>query len=100
MISASPRIRPSPTAPPDASPGFGSGRAAGDGPLGEVTNEGWQFTLRLNLDSLFYSNRAAVRQLLQQGRLAMAGATIAAHVIGSVAMTLLGIGSYALATRV
>jgi hypothetical protein len=45
----------------------GSGRGAGDGPLGEVTDEGWQFTLRLNLDSLFYSNRAAVRQLLQQG---------------------------------
>jgi hypothetical protein len=29
----------------------------------------------------------------------MAGGTVAAHVIGSVAMTLLGIGSYALATR-
>jgi hypothetical protein len=31
--------------------------------------------------------------------MAMAGATIAVHVVGSVAMTLLGIGSYALATR-
>ena len=46
----------------------GSGRSAGDGPLDQITDEGWQFTLRLNLDSLFYSNRAAVRQLLQQGR--------------------------------
>ena len=45
----------------------GSGRRAGDGPLDAVTDEGWQFTLRLNLDSLFYSNRAAVRQFLQQG---------------------------------
>lgn len=45
----------------------GSGRRAGDGPLDEVTDEGWQFALRLNLDSLFYSNRAAVRQFLHQG---------------------------------
>lgn len=33
--------------------------------------------------------------LMQQGRLAMAGGAIAAHVIGSVVMTLLGIGSFA-----
>ena len=48
----------------------------------------------------FSTFSAEVVILLQQGRLAMAGATIATHVIGSVAMTLLGIGSYALATRV
>ncbi len=45
----------------------GSGRAQGDGPLHEITDEGWQFTLDLNLTSLFNSNRAAVRQFLQQG---------------------------------
>ena len=45
----------------------GSGRHAGDGPLHEITDEGWQFTLNLNLTSLFYSNRAATRQFLQQG---------------------------------
>jgi NAD(P)-dependent dehydrogenase (short-subunit alcohol dehydrogenase family) len=45
----------------------GSGRRAGDGPLDQVTDEGWQYTLRQNLDSLFYSNRTAVRQLLKQG---------------------------------
>jgi NAD(P)-dependent dehydrogenase (short-subunit alcohol dehydrogenase family) len=45
----------------------GSGRKAGDGPLHEISDEAWTFTLRLNLDSIFYSNRAAVRQLLKQG---------------------------------
>jgi len=44
----------------------GSGRKMGDGPLHEITDEGWHFTLDLNLNSLFYSNRAAVRQFLKQ----------------------------------
>jgi NAD(P)-dependent dehydrogenase (short-subunit alcohol dehydrogenase family) len=44
----------------------GSGRRWGDGPLHEISDEGWQATLELNLTSLFYSNRAAVRQFLQQ----------------------------------
>ncbi|MFB3785286.1 MAG: SDR family NAD(P)-dependent oxidoreductase [bacterium] len=45
----------------------GSGRKWGDGPLHEMTDEGWNETLRLNLTSVFYSNRAAVRQFLRQG---------------------------------
>jgi NAD(P)-dependent dehydrogenase (short-subunit alcohol dehydrogenase family) len=45
----------------------GSGRRAGDGPLHEITDEGWDYTLDLNLTSLFYSNRAAARQFLAQG---------------------------------
>jgi NAD(P)-dependent dehydrogenase (short-subunit alcohol dehydrogenase family) len=45
----------------------GSGRRAGDGPLHEATDEGWDYTLRLNLTSVFLSNRAAVRQFLKQG---------------------------------
>lgn len=45
----------------------GSGRRQGDGPLHEITDTGWEETLRLNLTSLFYSNRAAVRQWLKQG---------------------------------
>ncbi len=45
----------------------GSGRKHGDGPLHELTDEGWQFTLNENLTSLLYSNRAAVRQFLTQG---------------------------------
>jgi NAD(P)-dependent dehydrogenase (short-subunit alcohol dehydrogenase family) len=45
----------------------GSGRRWGDGPLHELTDEGWDATLNLNLTSVFYSNRAAVRQFLAQG---------------------------------
>lgn len=44
----------------------GSGRRQGDGPLHELTDEGWDYTLNLNLSSLVYSNRAAVRQFLKQ----------------------------------
>ena len=45
----------------------GSGRRKGDGPLHELTDEGWDYTLNLNLTSMFHSNRAAVRQFLKQG---------------------------------
>ena len=45
----------------------GSGRAQGDGPLHAVTDAGWDYTLDLNLTSVFQSNRAAVRQFLAQG---------------------------------
>lgn len=45
----------------------GSGRRMGDGPLHEMTDEGWRATLDLNLTSVVYSNRAAVRQFLAQG---------------------------------
>ncbi|MBI1841711.1 MAG: SDR family oxidoreductase [Verrucomicrobia bacterium] len=44
----------------------GSGRRMGDGPLDEITDAGWSAVLQLNLTSLFYSNRAATRQFLQQ----------------------------------
>ncbi len=44
----------------------GSGRSEGDGPLHELSDEGWDHTLRLNLTSLFYSNRAAARHFLRQ----------------------------------
>jgi len=45
----------------------GSGRKFGDGPLHELTDEGWARTLDLNLTSVMLSNRAAVRQFLAQG---------------------------------
>jgi NAD(P)-dependent dehydrogenase (short-subunit alcohol dehydrogenase family) len=45
----------------------GSGRKHGDGPLHELSDAGWDYTLRENLTSLFYSNRAAAQQFLQQG---------------------------------
>jgi NAD(P)-dependent dehydrogenase (short-subunit alcohol dehydrogenase family) len=44
----------------------GSGRASGDGPLDQISDEGWETTLRWNLTSLFYSNRAAAEQFLRQ----------------------------------
>jgi NAD(P)-dependent dehydrogenase (short-subunit alcohol dehydrogenase family) len=44
----------------------GSGRKMGDGPLHEMTDEGWHKTIDLNLSSLVFSNRAAVRQFLAQ----------------------------------
>ena len=46
----------------------GSGRRMGDGPLHEITDEGWDYTLRLNLSSVFYSNRAAIRAFLARAR--------------------------------
>ena len=44
----------------------GSGRRMGDGPLHAISDQGWEFTLELNLSSVFFSNRAAVRQFLKQ----------------------------------
>jgi NAD(P)-dependent dehydrogenase (short-subunit alcohol dehydrogenase family) len=46
----------------------GSGRKMGDGPLHELSLEGWNKTLELNLTSLMLSNRAAVRRFLALGR--------------------------------
>lgn len=45
----------------------GSGRAQGDGPLHEMSDEGWQYTMDLNVGSVCRSNRAAIRQFLKQG---------------------------------
>lgn len=45
----------------------GSGRRFGDGPLHELTDEGVRKTLELNLDSLIFSNRAAVRCFMERG---------------------------------
>lgn len=45
----------------------GSGRSFGDGPLHEVTDEGVERTLALNLNSLILSNRAAVQSFMERG---------------------------------
>ncbi len=42
----------------------GSGRKWGDGPLHELSLEGWQKTMDLNLTSLMLSNQAAVQHFL------------------------------------
>ena len=43
----------------------GSGRKLGDGPLHEVTDQGIQATLELNLHSIILSNRAAIQTWLE-----------------------------------
>src|SRR4030095_14274660 len=43
----------------------GSGRKMGDGPLHELTMEGWSKTLELNLTSLMLSNQAAIKKFLE-----------------------------------
>lgn len=42
----------------------GSGRSYGDGPLHELSLEGWNKTFELNLTSLMLSNQAAIRAFL------------------------------------
>ncbi|HEY6978439.1 MAG TPA: SDR family oxidoreductase, partial [Chitinophagaceae bacterium] len=46
----------------------GSGRKFGDGPLHEITLEGWEKTLQLNLTSLMFSNRAAIKYFMNNKR--------------------------------
>lgn len=46
----------------------GSGRKFGDGPLHELTLEGWNKTLELNLTSLMLSNQAAINKFRQLGK--------------------------------
>jgi NAD(P)-dependent dehydrogenase (short-subunit alcohol dehydrogenase family) len=43
----------------------GSGRKMGDGPLHELTLDGWNKTMEMNLTSLMLSNQAAVKKLLE-----------------------------------
>jgi NAD(P)-dependent dehydrogenase (short-subunit alcohol dehydrogenase family) len=45
----------------------GSGRRFGDGPLHEITLDGWNYTVNLNMTSLMLSNQAAVRAFRAQG---------------------------------
>lgn len=44
----------------------GSGRKMGDGPLHELSLQGWNYTVNLNLTSMMLSNRAAINQFLKQ----------------------------------
>jgi NAD(P)-dependent dehydrogenase (short-subunit alcohol dehydrogenase family) len=45
----------------------GSGRSLGDGPVHEMTLDGWNLTLAMNATSQFLVCRAAIRQMLSQG---------------------------------
>jgi len=44
----------------------GSGRKFGDGPVHELTTEGWEKTMQLNLTSLMFSNRAAIQYFTEK----------------------------------
>jgi NAD(P)-dependent dehydrogenase (short-subunit alcohol dehydrogenase family) len=44
----------------------GSGRKFGDGPLHDLTKEGWEYTLTLNLTSLMLSNQAAIKSFMKR----------------------------------
>lgn len=46
----------------------GSGRKFGDGPLHEITLDGWEKTFQLNLTSLMLSNRAAIKYFMNSKR--------------------------------
>lgn len=46
----------------------GSGRKWGDGPADACTVDGWEQTLALNLDSVFYCCKYALQAMLVQGR--------------------------------
>jgi NAD(P)-dependent dehydrogenase (short-subunit alcohol dehydrogenase family) len=46
----------------------GSGRKMGDGPVHEMSIEGWNLTMELNLTSLMLSNRAALKKFLELGK--------------------------------
>jgi len=46
----------------------GSGRKMGDGPLHELSLDGWNKTLELNLTSLMLSNQAAIKKFLELKR--------------------------------
>jgi NAD(P)-dependent dehydrogenase (short-subunit alcohol dehydrogenase family) len=45
----------------------GSGRKSGDGPVDGCTLEGWEKTLALNLDSVFYCCKYALQAMISQG---------------------------------
>lgn len=44
-----------------------SGRSVGDGPIHEIPDEGWRWTLAVNLDTTFHACRAAIPMMIRQG---------------------------------
>ena len=46
----------------------GSGRRFGDGPLHDLSDDGWRATLEMNLSTVMLSNRAAVRHFMKEGK--------------------------------
>jgi NAD(P)-dependent dehydrogenase (short-subunit alcohol dehydrogenase family) len=46
----------------------GSGRRFGDGPLHNITDEGWEKTMALNVTTMMNTNRAALRSFMDRNR--------------------------------
>ena len=60
----------------------GSGRKWGDGPVDSCTLEGWDKTLSLNLDSVFYCCKYALKAMLVQGRGAIVNVSSVLGLVG------------------
>jgi NAD(P)-dependent dehydrogenase (short-subunit alcohol dehydrogenase family) len=60
----------------------GSGRKWGDGPVDSCTLEGWERTLALNLDSVFYCCKYALQAMLRQGRGAIVNVSSVLGMVG------------------
>src|SRR5215213_6542940 len=60
----------------------GSGRRWGDGPTESCTLEGWDKTLELNLDSVFYCCKYALQVMLPQGRGAIVNVSSVLGLVG------------------
>lgn len=60
----------------------GSGRRWGDGPADSCTVEGWEKTLALNLDSVFYCCKYALQVMLAQGHGAIVNVSSVLGLVG------------------
>jgi len=60
----------------------GSGRKWGDGPTDSCTLDGWEKTLALNLDSIFYCCKYALQVMLTQGRGAIVNVSSVLGLVG------------------
>ena len=60
----------------------GSGRKWGDGPADACTLEGWERTLALNLNSVFYCCKYALQAMLSQGRGAIVNVSSVLGLVG------------------
>jgi len=60
----------------------GSGRKWGDGPADSCSLEGWDKTLSLNLDSVFYCCKYALQAMLTQGRGAIVNVSSVLGMVG------------------
>jgi NAD(P)-dependent dehydrogenase (short-subunit alcohol dehydrogenase family) len=60
----------------------GSGRKWGDGPIDSCTLEGWDKTLALNLDSVFYCCKFALQLMLSRGKGAIVNVSSVLGMVG------------------